>query len=199
VKHCVFHFLFPPDEQSSESIHPRMGSLYYPSSCSITRNFLFLFDFFSTTANMRCVTIFLHQFPDIGIVIAFVHTDILFHLFRRGSFYNYSFECPFHEFLSCRLAPSTVTERGIPFPSVSKLLFVPLLPRSVGLRPVPSPPKGAFVMAPSIDCHFQSIPFLFSCSINPSSHIFSNTPASRHSSIMHCTGCTLQDLGRAFH
>jgi hypothetical protein len=39
------------------------------------------------------------------------------------------------------------------------LLFVPFLPRSVGLAPVPAPPNGAFVIAPSIARHSHSSPF----------------------------------------
>src|SRR5437764_9062519 len=46
-------------------------------------------------------------------------------------------------FLSWRLAPSIVRPMGTPCPSVSRLRFTPLLPRSVGLGPVFSPPKGA--------------------------------------------------------
>ena len=47
-------------------------------------------------------------------------------------------------FMSCRLAPSTPPARGIPRPSVSRLRLVPLLPRSVGLGPVPFSPQRSF-------------------------------------------------------
>src|SRR5450756_422705 len=107
---------------------------------------------------------------------------------------------PFTSFLSWRLAPSTATERGMPFPSVSKLLFVPFLPLSVGFAPVPSPPKGAFVISPSIDCHSQSIPFFISYSIKPAFHIASNNPAFLHSWNLSCTVLGApNDLGNAFH
>src|SRR6478736_5166033 len=39
-------------------------------------------------------------------------------------------------FMSCRLAPSIARPIGMPCPSVSKLRLTPLLPRSVGFRPV---------------------------------------------------------------
>ena len=47
-------------------------------------------------------------------------------------------------FISCRFAPSTTTAMGMPWPSVSRLRLVPLLPRSVGLGPVPFSPQGSF-------------------------------------------------------
>lgn len=74
----------------------------------------------------------------------------------------------FTSFLSCRLAPSIATERGMPFPSVCKLLFVPFLPRSVGFAPVPAKPRGVSVIAPSIACHYHSNPFFISYSSHSS-------------------------------
>src|SRR5215210_4589595 len=44
-------------------------------------------------------------------------------------------------FISCRLAPSIANPIGTPWPSVSRLRLTPCLPRSVGLRPVFSPPE----------------------------------------------------------
>src|SRR5262245_3080560 len=45
---------------------------------------------------------------------------------------------------SLRLAPSTVRPMGTPPPSVSRLRFVPILPRSVGFLPTFFPPKRGF-------------------------------------------------------
>ena len=70
-------------------------------------------------------------------------------------------------FLSWRLAPSTARPTGTPLASVSRLRLVPRLPRSVGFRPVRSPPSGALVMAPSIASHSQSSPFISSYSCRP--------------------------------
>ena len=44
--------------------------------------------------------------------------------------------------MSWRLAPSTLTPMGIPFPSVNRLRLVPFWPRSVGFGPVPLPPRA---------------------------------------------------------
>src|SRR3712207_66801 len=44
-------------------------------------------------------------------------------------------------FMSCRLAPSTLRPMGSPCPSVNNERLVPCLPRSVGFRPVLSPPQ----------------------------------------------------------
>jgi hypothetical protein len=46
-----------------------------------------------------------------------------------------------------------------PLPSVKILIFVPFLPRSAGLAPVP--PNGNFVIEQSIYCHSHSGPFRY--------------------------------------
>jgi hypothetical protein len=51
-------------------------------------------------------------------------------------------------FMSWRLAPSTAMPMGIPSPSVSRDRLTPSLPRSVGLRPVASPPQGGLGHGP---------------------------------------------------
>jgi hypothetical protein len=43
------------------------------------------------------------------------------------------------------------------------------------------PPRGAFVITPSIACHFQSIPVFLSYTDKLSIHIRLNTPADLHS------------------
>ena len=53
--------------------------------------------------------------------------------------------------MSWRLAPSTLTPMGIPFPSVNRLRLVPFLPRSVGFGPVPLPPERSLCHG-SIHC-----------------------------------------------
>ena len=63
--------------------------------------------------------------------------NILLYFPRRGSFYHYGFEHSFHKFFIVSISPSTVIERRFPFPSVIRLFFVPLLPRSVGFGHVP--------------------------------------------------------------
>ena len=84
-------------------------------------------------------------------------------------------------FLSWRLAPSTARPTGTPLASVSRLRLVPSLPRSVGFRPVRSPPSGALVMAPSIASHSQSSPFISSYSCKPRAQRLTKTPAAAHS------------------
>ena len=44
-------------------------------------------------------------------------------------------------FISCRLAPSTASPMGTPWPSVNRLRLTPLLARSVGFGPVFFPPE----------------------------------------------------------
>src|SRR5215467_16082453 len=58
-------------------------------------------------------------------------------------------------FISWRLAPSIAKPIGTPCPSVSRERLTPLLPRSVGLGPVFSPPKRRFGHRP---IHTQEAP-----------------------------------------
>src|SRR5712691_3061526 len=103
-------------------------------------------------------------------------------------------------FMSCLLAPSTHTPSGTPLPSTRILRFVPDLALSVGFGPVLFSPRGAFVITPSIACHFQSIPVFLSYIANPSIHICLKTPAFLHSWNLSCTVLEAPRLlGRAFH
>src|SRR5262249_38184691 len=63
----------------------------------------------------------------------------------------------------------------------SRLRLAPNLPRSVGFRPVRSPPRGALVIAPSIAVHPQSSPFNSSYSPSPRAQRLTKTPAAVHS------------------
>src|SRR5438105_12884184 len=58
-------------------------------------------------------------------------------------------------FISWRLAPAIVRPMGTPCPSVSRLRFTPLLPRSVGLGPVFSPTQWRFGHRP---IHREPVP-----------------------------------------
>src|SRR5215469_16527546 len=58
-------------------------------------------------------------------------------------------------FRSGRLAPSTASPIGMPWPSTSRLRLVPCLARSVGFLPVFFPPEGRLGHAP---VHAQPLP-----------------------------------------
>src|SRR5215472_16434993 len=58
-------------------------------------------------------------------------------------------------FMSGRLAPSTASPIGMPWPSTSRLRLVPFLARSVGFLPVFFPPEGRLGHAP---VHAQPLP-----------------------------------------
>src|SRR3990172_1945622 len=64
---------------------------------------------------------------------------------------------PSTSLLSWQFAPAIATPIGIPCPSVKTLRFTPDFALSVGFLPVFSPPRGAFVIAPSMHCHAQSL------------------------------------------
>src|SRR5229473_7172216 len=58
-------------------------------------------------------------------------------------------------FMSGRLAPSTASPMGMPWPSTSRLRLVPFLARSVGFLPVFFPPERCLGHAP---VHAQPLP-----------------------------------------
>ena len=67
---------------------------------------------------------------------------------------------------------------GKPFPLSQNAAFSPFLLLSVGLLPTSSlPPRGAFVMHPSILCHSQSKPWILSYSSRPFAHILTKNPS----------------------
>jgi len=73
--------------------------------------------------------------------------------------------------LSWTFAPASATPAGIPAAPTSRWILLPLRPRSVGLRPRPSPARqtacrtGACVVLPSIDCQAHSKPTSRSCEL----------------------------------
>ena len=80
-----------------------------------------------------------------------------------------------------------------------RLRLVPDSLLSVGFGPGLSP-RGAFVIAPSIDCHFQLIPTFLSYIFRPSIHIRLNTRLVSIAEICHCTVLDAPRLrGSAFH
>ena len=63
---------------------------------------------------------------------------------------------------SLRLAPSMTAPIGIPNRSVAIERFQPILARSVGLGPVPSPPQGALCRLASTATSDRSRPMILS-------------------------------------
>src|SRR4051812_32715717 len=78
------------------------------------------------------------------------------------------------------LAPAIVAPSGPPSASTSTLFFVPRLPRSVGLRPVLSPPNRALPSIPSALCHLQSTAPSSSHSSPRTAQTLSKTPLRHH-------------------
>src|SRR5271163_1676594 len=83
---------------------------------------------------------------------------------------------------SLRLAPSVTQPIGTPLVSVATDHFHPVLPRSVGFGPVPSPPIGALCSDPSTDTSEKSRPITLSNALMASSTRCWNAPAATHSS-----------------
>src|SRR6185436_5788272 len=74
-------------------------------------------------------------------------------------------------------------------------------PRSVGLGPTVCCAIGAFKSAPSMLCHRQATPSIWSYSAKPACHSASKNPAFSHSRKRLCTALALpnRSLGKAFH
>ena len=106
-------------------------------------------------------------------------------------------------FMSCLLAPSTHTPSVYFFTIYQNTTFLYLIYGLClwDLVLCFFPPRGAFVITPSIACHFQSIPVFLLYIANPSIHICLKTPAFLHSWNLSCHLCLEASrlLGRAFH
>ena len=78
MKHSkvILNFLFPPYDEFSESVYPRMCPSYNPSSCPKTWS-LYSYVFLSVAFEMDSITIFFGQFSNIRKIISFIHTHIL--------------------------------------------------------------------------------------------------------------------------
>ena len=88
----------------------------------------------------------------------------------------------FRSLQSWRFAPSMAMPMGTPAPSVWIDRFVPDLPRSVGFGPVaPPPPRGALVIAPSVDWKSHRMPLTSSYLCWPAFQNAWKTPVAIHS------------------
>ena len=131
---------------------------------------------------MDGVSLVLKQLADLRVIVAFIRAQVLRRFTRRFSFGTTMLSSVGSvSFISCLFAPPTARLTGMPFPSTSRLRFVPDFPYRWDSGLCFFPPSGAFVIAPSIACHSQFKPFFVSYSINPASHRRWKTPASRHS------------------
>ena len=73
----VGDFLLPADQYASESIHPGMSSLAYPSSGSIARTVEFAFAFLASGKDMRLVAAFGDCLKNVAVIVAFVQAHML--------------------------------------------------------------------------------------------------------------------------
>src|SRR5687768_9707748 len=73
----VGYLLLPADQYAPESIHPRMSSLAYPTSGSITRTLEFAFLFLAPGKDMGLVAAFDDCLQNVSVVVTFVQTHML--------------------------------------------------------------------------------------------------------------------------
>ena len=135
--------------------------------------------FFSSRTDVRFVAVYLHNF------LRFFYQSIL-HLHKDSAssgheaFEFYSAARILFEWYhvdSRRLRRSTT---GLHTRLREYDAWLHFFPRSVGLGPTDSWAVGAFVMEPSMLCHFQAIPSISSYSASPFFHNFRKKPSFPH-------------------
>ena len=161
----VSDFLFPADQQPTKAIHPRMCAFHDPAPSPIAGDMLFGLRFFAPRTNVRYVTELGQDLAYLIKIVAFVQAQILRGLLRglrARALIRVSnvVRTIFMSLRSCLPQPRPGVRRAR---SVSRLRFVPDFPRSVGLGPVPAPPRGALVIAAHpLSRHSQTIPWALS-------------------------------------
>src|SRR3954467_14308357 len=154
-----------------------MCPLHAPTAGLLARLPLQLLGLLAPGSHVRREAELLHQVPRVVVVVSLVQAHPLRLLRRRfGAFHRDALQRRLDQLLIVAVGPSTAKPTGTPAASVSRLRLVPCLPRSVGLRPVRSPPSGALVIAPSIASHSPSSPLISSYSRSPVAQRLTKTP-----------------------
>lgn len=134
----IGRLLLPVDEDASEGIQPRLGSFAHPTTSAVTYvSFSFLRPSQEPAAHSRTRP----MLPDVLLVISLIHAEVMGNMTVDGGSKDMCLRVSATIYLSCVLALQPVRPTGRPFPSVSRLRFVPCLARSVGLGPVFFPSK----------------------------------------------------------
>jgi hypothetical protein len=178
-----FWKFLPPNKYSTKAIHPTVSAFNDPSTCLESGLFADSLGFLAASADMGSESELANNVTDLIKVIAFVQAQTLW-FGPRGS---WAFCHDAGERLLDQLhvmSVGAVNDHGqwntgrFGQETALDALLSPIC----GIRTrFFEPANGAFVMAPSIDSHDQSIPFSPSYRVNPLRHRFSNTPASLHS------------------
>lgn len=151
--------LLPTDEQASKTIEPRVRPLHDPTSCLETGIPLFRLNLFSASSNVCGVAVLADEVFHFGIVVAFVQAEVLFVAacwLRR--FDHALVERWLDEFHVVPVRSGNDDGDGNAFGLGQETAFGAAFPAIRGVWSRFSPPNGAFVMAPSMDCHFQFKP-----------------------------------------
>lgn len=153
-----FGQLLPTDKDSTESVHPAVGSFDHPTTCPEARFGSEALSFFPASSDVGREAKFFSQLANFGEVVALVHADpATIHGDRPGDldgFYGLpdQFEV---------IAVGTVNDHS----NGNSLCFGQEATFDTLLAPVRristrffDPDKGALLIAPSIDSQLQSIP-----------------------------------------
>ena len=153
--------LFESYQDLAEAIQPRMASLYNPSACPMIRIRDFFSPFLATGSDMWFIASPLYRLASFFTVISLICTQMLgfFQCWIR-TVSNYMVQNRLH--LSDVMTVGSGDddgERGTSAVHQEVALGPFFFPRSVGFLPTDSCARGALVIAPSMLCQSQAIPF----------------------------------------
>ena len=150
----VLHFFLPPDEQAPEPVQPAVGPFHYPATGPVSRDCRFVYLFFSPAPNMAGIAPRCHQLPHLRVVVSLVQVQILG--LPRGYFRaldHGGLQCTFHQLHIVPVRSIHHHRDGNAMALRQQAAFGPAFApvRRIGTGSFPPPPKGALVMAPSMD------------------------------------------------
>ncbi len=163
MKHSqiILRFLFPTRQDAAKPVHPAMGPLHNPTTSLEACLSFDSLSFLSACFYVGRIAKLLYQITHRVIIITFVQAHTLrISLAGFGTFYRNTIQRSFNQLAimpigSINGQPNRHTG-CVGKQTAFNAFFGPVRRVWAGFSP---PPSGAFVMAPSIDCQDQSIPF----------------------------------------
>lgn len=162
MKHrdIVLAFLLPADQNPAESIEPAMCTLHHPAACSAPKIPFEFLRFLPPRLDVGDVPESLDQVAHLAIIVPLIQTKVLpvkrSWLWRND---RHAQERFFHQLhvmpIGTRHSDAQHLVGSVTQHTSFDAAFVAIRRVSAGFPPSP---KGALVIAPSIDCQRQSIP-----------------------------------------
>src|SRR2546423_3857086 len=178
----ILRLFVPTNEQAAKAQSPGMTPFHHPAPRFEAGFFIDGFGFLSSWANLGRKAELAQDVADFVVVLPFVQTHPLrVVLGRLWTLDDDALDRRTQQFHIVAIGALNRQTNGYPMPFREQAAFDPTLAAIGGLGPVFSPPKGALVIAPSIESHCQSIPQVSSNCSSPACHNLRKTPACTHS------------------